>query len=109
MQPTRLNTELTTGTSSSRAERTTATRATESGNQAAVGRTSSGSSEDQIQLSSLAGKIVQVAGAQAAQRAGRIEELSKIYAQGDYHVQPEQLSRHIVDEWLAGGTVAKSQ
>jgi flagellar biosynthesis anti-sigma factor FlgM len=102
VETTRVQNELATDTSATRTERATAAQGLDRAAQAGNARVSSGGS-DQIQLSSLTGQIVQLAGAQSTARAARVEELGKMYANGSYAIDPAQLSQRMVNEWLASG------
>ncbi len=99
---TRVQNELAAGTSAAQTGRSSALEGPGRSSQAA-GRGLPPSS-DEIRISSLTGQIVELAGLQSARRAERVEALSKSYGLGRYTVDPQQLSRSMVDEWLASGS-----
>ena len=108
MEPTRVQNELAAGTSTTRTERTVGSQGIDRPGTAAGSQVAQGSS-DQVRFSSLAGRIVRLEAVQSAERAGRIQELSKLYADNRYTVDSAELSRRVVTEWLANGAAAQSK
>ncbi len=75
-------------------ERAGVSRAQGSGKRAAA---------DRVELSGLAGRISQALDASAAQRAERVEQVSREYAAGHYQVDAAAVSRAMVKEMQAAG------
>ena len=57
---------------------------------------------DQVELSGLAGQLAQALEAAATQRAARVEQLARLYADDRYHVDAAALSRVLVRQIQAG-------
>ncbi|HZT30566.1 MAG TPA: flagellar biosynthesis anti-sigma factor FlgM [Bryobacteraceae bacterium] len=109
MEPTKVQNHLPAEATAARADRAPATQGSERGGAGSIQSSRPWNSGDQIELSSLAGRIVQVEGAHSAERASRVQDLARLYAEGRYQVEPGPLSQRIVAEWVANGAGAKIQ
>ena len=58
---------------------------------------------DQIDLSSLAGRLAQTQSALAASRGQRVAHIAAAYRAGNYRTDAQQISRRMVDESLSAG------
>jgi anti-sigma28 factor (negative regulator of flagellin synthesis) len=63
------------------------------------------SGADQIDISSLSGNVAASAAALAGQQAARVSQLAALYAKGEYQVDSLQLSRALVSEAIASGSL----
>jgi anti-sigma28 factor (negative regulator of flagellin synthesis) len=55
---------------------------------------------DTVQISSLSEKISAAAGSGDTERAGRIRQLSQLYASGHYHVDSAKIAHSVVEAGL---------
>jgi anti-sigma28 factor (negative regulator of flagellin synthesis) len=60
---------------------------------------------DQVDISSFSGNIAASSSDLANQQAARVNELTAIYAKGDFQVDSGQLSRSLVSSAIGGGSV----
>lgn len=59
--------------------------------------------EDSVQLSGLGAKVRELSGG-TPERAAKLDRLSQQVASGTYHVDPEAVSKGIVEDALGSGT-----
>lgn len=65
------------------------------------------SGSDQVDISSLSGNVAASVAALAGQQAARVSQLAALYAKGEYPVDSLQLSRAMVSEAIAGGSLGE--
>jgi hypothetical protein len=64
-----------------------------------------GSGQDQIEISTIAGKISTELSSQAASRADRVSQLTALYGSGGYSVESAQVSGAMVSDALSGSVL----
>ena len=84
------------------------TAGVESGIQREGGRGVENTGPDRAELSGLAGKISGAVSRDAANRSTQVEQLRGQVVGGDYHPDPVEISRGIVNDALANAAVAGS-